>query len=392
LAQPSGRILGLPAKYRTYVRCSPLICAADSLSIFVHFILYLTAFPLKDAIVLLIHQRFGDAEKDDDAQDEERIEEGIQAIKKLTFIRWLFFIFGTLGPGIKLMAMEGVPWTKAWGAMFLASFLVVEGLVVVSWIYMPHEHHELLPGSPDANKLLRFKLKLKTIDGYMLAYSVLFYAWVLLWVVVDIHDALSPSPFQDPPPPPWLWWAPPPWLWWAPFHTVLGICIMGAVFLVPPLLLAIVLLIIWPGPIVRVFFDKAPETYGIKTELALRLYLTLALVLTIPSLSSKLIVMGLIVWALALVLVLPGLIIYLYLRIFAESYPIFSRSLFITWESSVEKREREQKNRGARDGQPDLTFPCFAMFLYSTILCVVWYWYRYNPEGTVNRGWTSVFG
>jgi hypothetical protein len=74
VAQPSGRILGLPAKYRTYLRCSPLICATDSLSIFIRLILYLTAFSFKDAILLLIHQRFGDDEKDDEEDDGEQDE------------------------------------------------------------------------------------------------------------------------------------------------------------------------------------------------------------------------------------------------------------------------------------------------------------------------------
>jgi hypothetical protein len=391
MAQPSGRILSLPAKYRTYVRCSPLICAANALSIFIHLILYFTAYSLKDSILLLIHQRFGDDEKDDDKdddeQDEERSAEGIQAIVKLTFIRWLFFIFGTLGPGIKLMAMEGVPWTKAWGAMFLVSFLVVEGLVVVSWIYMPYEHQNPLPGSPDADNLLRFKTRLEIIDGHILAYSALCYALVLVWVVVDIHDTLSTLPdlpLKDDPPPSWLWLT--------AIQTFTSLCVMAPALVILPFLLAMALLIIWPRPIAHVFYDTIIEKYGIKGELMLRLYFTSALVVLVFLVPSKLIVWVLIVWAYFLVLVLPGLIIYLYLEIFAEDFPILSRSVFITWESSREKWERRWKKRGARDEQPELTFLCFAMFLYSTILCLVWYWYRYNPEGTVNRGWTGVFG
>jgi len=83
----------------------------------------------KEAILLLIRERFGDDEED---------VEGIQAIEKVTFVRCLFFVFGTLGPAIKLMAMDGIFWTKIWGAMFLISFLVVEVMVVLSWIYSSH--------------------------------------------------------------------------------------------------------------------------------------------------------------------------------------------------------------------------------------------------------------
>jgi hypothetical protein len=34
----------------------------------------------------------------------------------------------------------------------------------------------------------------------------------------------------------------------------------------------------------------------------------------------------------------------------------------------------------------------FVSFLYTVVLCICWYAFRYNPAGTVNPGWTSVFG
>jgi len=389
MAQPSGRILSLPAKYRTYLRCSPLICAADSLTIFIHLIFYFTAFSFKDAIRLLIRQRFGDGEEDEgegsDEKDEERNEEGIQAIEKFTFVRWLFFILGTVGPGIKLMAMEGVPCTKAWGAMFLVSFLVVEVLVILSWRYMPCEHQDLLPGSPGTDTDLRIRVKLKKIDGRVLYYSVLCYALVFIWAVCDIYDALLPTDSVENPLPR------------APFQIVFSICSMVTGFIILTFSLALLLLIIWPRPIAHLDGPpcNGPLTHIIVGEILFRFQFGFILAIS-AFLLFKLpmfFVIGLIVWALLLVLVLPSLIIILYLVFIADLYPRFSRSVFITWESSTEKREKwEKKRKWVREARPDLTFPCFAMFLYSTILSVVWYWYRYNPEGTVNKGWTGVFG
>jgi len=74
----------------------------------------------------------------------------------------MFFVFGTLGPGIKLLAMEGMPWVKAWGAMFLSSFVVVEGLVMLSWGY---GDFEAVPGSHDIDdgKLREIRAKLSRI-------------------------------------------------------------------------------------------------------------------------------------------------------------------------------------------------------------------------------------
>jgi len=36
------------------------------------------------------------------------------------------FLLGTFGPAIKLTAIRGVPWIKAWGMMFLLHWLVFE--------------------------------------------------------------------------------------------------------------------------------------------------------------------------------------------------------------------------------------------------------------------------
>lgn len=40
------------------------------------------------------------------------------------------FLLGTFGPAIKLTAIQGVPWIKAWGMMFLLPWLVFECIVL----------------------------------------------------------------------------------------------------------------------------------------------------------------------------------------------------------------------------------------------------------------------
>jgi hypothetical protein len=39
-------------------------------------------------------------------------------------------LVGTLGQAAKMAVMEGIPWTKVWGVMYLASFLVFELMVI----------------------------------------------------------------------------------------------------------------------------------------------------------------------------------------------------------------------------------------------------------------------
>jgi hypothetical protein len=47
---------------------------------------------------------------------------------------FFFFFFGCLGPAVKLMAISGLPWMKAKGAMSLASFLVIGAMVLLNQI------------------------------------------------------------------------------------------------------------------------------------------------------------------------------------------------------------------------------------------------------------------
>jgi hypothetical protein len=44
----------------------------------------------------------------------------------------LIFAFDTLPQAIKLMALKGLFWTKAWGGLYLASFVAMECLIIAS--------------------------------------------------------------------------------------------------------------------------------------------------------------------------------------------------------------------------------------------------------------------
>jgi hypothetical protein len=50
----------------------------------------------------------------------------------MTWLRWLLFLLGTLPPAMKLASMTGVGWTKAWGIMMLASWVVNEHLIILA--------------------------------------------------------------------------------------------------------------------------------------------------------------------------------------------------------------------------------------------------------------------
>jgi hypothetical protein len=135
MAQPGGRVCGLPSRYRTYLRCSPLLCVADALSVITRLLVsttYLRQSPL-EAVRILLHSRFNGPDHTDEqaspsrrreallAELEEAEAEGIQSLEKMTWLRWTWFILGTLPAAIKLASVKGVPWAQAWGMMFLSS-------------------------------------------------------------------------------------------------------------------------------------------------------------------------------------------------------------------------------------------------------------------------------
>jgi hypothetical protein len=49
---------------------------------------------------------------DDDDDDDDEETETLHSLETMTWLRWLWFILGTLPPAIKLMSMTGVPGSK----------------------------------------------------------------------------------------------------------------------------------------------------------------------------------------------------------------------------------------------------------------------------------------
>ena len=68
--------------------------------------------------------RFRDIENEDE-------EESLTSLEKNTPFRMVVFVFGVLPQAIKLFASSGIPWLKAWAAMYLGSWTVLEVLIGV---------------------------------------------------------------------------------------------------------------------------------------------------------------------------------------------------------------------------------------------------------------------
>jgi hypothetical protein len=138
MAQPGGRICGFPRRYRTYLRCSPLICGADLLAIVMRLstsMLYMR-FSVRQSVGLLFHDRYNSDHSNgrlpvtSQTENEDDLEERFQTLERTTWLRWLWVVLATLSPTIKLLAMSGVIWPHILGMIFFASWIVSEALIV----------------------------------------------------------------------------------------------------------------------------------------------------------------------------------------------------------------------------------------------------------------------
>jgi hypothetical protein len=115
MAKPSGSALSLPSRYRNSLRISPILCTLDTVSFIVSILTspYMLKMPVRQSIVLTVRDRYRYTKEASDA---------IHNLQKQTWLRWIFFLVGILGPAIKLASMKGVPWEKIWGILFIGAF------------------------------------------------------------------------------------------------------------------------------------------------------------------------------------------------------------------------------------------------------------------------------
>ncbi|KAL3471443.1 hypothetical protein BJX99DRAFT_237420, partial [Aspergillus californicus] len=171
IAQQSGRVLGTKYRHQAIFRSSPIICGFDAADILIswiahafsptprskyrmYFNYWLGASPMpqgriagqgqalssldinpihtyvprskfRHAATNVLLQRCVDKEGNPDL-------EGIARFRTQSGGRWLAFIIGVLPQLIKLFASRGIAWSQAAGAMYLASWLLFEFLVLAA--------------------------------------------------------------------------------------------------------------------------------------------------------------------------------------------------------------------------------------------------------------------
>jgi hypothetical protein len=207
MAQPCGRVCGVKGQYKTYLRSSQIICLGDTLSVLAQLCIIKTKMRLSlaSSLNLVILRRF------EIEGENERGLDSLSALRYTTWLRWSFFIIGTICPAFKLLAMTGVPWTKTWGFTFLVSFFFVELLIILSWMMdqvSTSNYTEYMLGTDtqflgSVNTLVDSTEFSSSFIAIALHFSLLFYILADLWGNEPSHSKfianfLKPDKDSDP--------------------------------------------------------------------------------------------------------------------------------------------------------------------------------------------------
>lgn len=143
MVEPTGRVCGFPPCVRIYLRSSPLVCAADFVSMAVRLVAYyffssspphpVTSF--SGALSRVVHARHAGvaalphaslavSEPSNNPAPGQVLEPGL-------FFRVILFVLGML-QSVKLFAFSGVPISQAWGAMFVVYILTNKTLACLA--------------------------------------------------------------------------------------------------------------------------------------------------------------------------------------------------------------------------------------------------------------------
>ena len=120
MAQPAGLVLGTPSKHGYLLRVSPIVCAGDALHALICLVCYTIYFRSPGAAVDLVRKR-----RFHNSEDSE-----VARLQQSWGLRLAILVFGALPQILKLYGMNGVPWTTAWGSLYIGSFFVLEPLVI----------------------------------------------------------------------------------------------------------------------------------------------------------------------------------------------------------------------------------------------------------------------
>ena len=374
MTQPSGRVLGTRHKYRAYLRALPIFCAFDAAQLLICLALspIFSSIPIRKALSQMMKARYGKSLKDIG---------GSEGVRQM-ILRWIFFVFGTLGPGLKMAAMKGITWTKAWGMIYLGSFLIFELAILLFRRSIRRERSltsvaeddtpdevplqrigRVSTPSPEEDTLEAIPVQLtgisRSLNRAFYRLAAFSHSLVLVWAAYDLwrlrvslqSRSDHTSDFMEP-----------------ALYLLYISCVLAGYFC----------LIFSFGLVCNAVMGG--EEAGSKIGIAFILCLEGIVTIIVTGVGKK--SDGTLLLDMVLLMVLLGgpLVVFILVRLLCYSFPNLGKTLL--------GGDREGDTH-PQDYEP---FWILTLFLVSLLVSIMWYRFRYDPAGTVNPAWTGIFG
>lgn len=357
-----------------YLHSSPAICAADTMLTLTRILItsiVLRISPVKS--IKIIHR----LRKDgcfSDTNEQDHLSQSSHYEAPQTWPRWMLFIMGTLPAAIKLASFTGMPWTKVWGMTFLSSFVINE-LVELN-AGKGHEDTTIaeLLGSATADwqqvlqdslrdkmfRLSRLNRTLLALEAFTLSIFWLTHIILLIHTAQQVWAVASDYCINSP----------------TSQHIILVLCVVITA------LSAI-------GQICDIYFRykgifKWMLNKNTNQSLIGRILTPVLFMISFLPKPA--------VWKVGEV----GMRIWGYVTIIM--YAVYARGYFmvgIDWlcgRAPRVARGLRIEGRNTMGGLDITAFNCLCFFMANLGTGLLWYAYKYDPEGTVNPDWTDVFG
>jgi hypothetical protein len=284
------------------------------------------------------------------------------------------------------MAMQGVPWTKVWGAMFLFAFLVIEaGALLGKKSSMSSAYSSLPAINGQATRTTSERQVLQgfeTIETFTFWYGIMAHCAVFVWAFFDL------------------------WILRASAYDSVEKGIMASlVSLIFIVYLGNILICCAPLTVLALFFEFATYLRDHPPRNRVRKWLNRACIGGLVICAFGVISLGIygiaehrelvvdcVFFDLSLVSIPAFVFIIMKLCILS---PRLRDTVLVASREESSSAVNEESLPSVDEGSPvvdeaavwSLTF-CIA----NIVLCLLWYWLSYKSDGTVNPSWTGVFG
>ncbi|KAJ5629274.1 hypothetical protein N7528_002931 [Penicillium herquei] len=140
MLQPSGRVCGFDPQLRFYLRGSPIVCVLDLVGLLWRFTVHLLrGTSALDALRHTLETR---------SLRSDRGPAGLRHLHEVPYLR--LGVFGIAGSQVvKLLACDGIPWTKIWVYCYMVPVVIIEILTIIE----PHIQSEVSEKKTDDRDL-----------------------------------------------------------------------------------------------------------------------------------------------------------------------------------------------------------------------------------------------